>query len=121
LQNVLIILAPTSVPPSGVGTRKINLIYLGGIMAKIQPLGKNVVIQPEKVEEKTESGIILPETAEKEQPQIGKIIALGKDLKNSELKIGDKVLYEKFGMEEIELDNELVLIGLETKIMAKIK
>lgn len=94
-------------------------------MAKIQPLGKNVVIQPEKVEEKTESGIILPETAEKEQPQIGKIIALGKDLKNSELKIGDKVLYEKFGMEEIEFGGERILVGLgsgkDSKIMAKIK
>lgn len=88
---------------------------------KLQPLGFNLVIEPEKIEEKTKTGIILPETTDKEQPQIGKVIALGTKIKKSELKVGDKVLFEKYGMEEIELDDQKLLIGLKSKILAKIK
>ena len=87
---------------------------------KIQPLGANVVLEPTKVEEKTKSGIILPDTAEKEQSQIGKIIAVGPDAKKV-LKKGDVVLYDKFGLEEVEIGDEKFLIGPKNKILGIIK
>jgi len=105
---------------------------------KLQPLGYNVVIEPEKTEEKTESGIILPETTDKEQPQIGKVIALGSKIKpaspsggksdssrlrepKQELKVNDKVLFEKYGMEEVKIGESEYLIGPKNKILAIIK
>jgi chaperonin GroES len=87
---------------------------------KIQPLGANVVLETKKIEEKTKTGIILPDTAEKETSQIGKVIAVGLGAKK-DLKIGDVVLYDKFGMEEIEIGEEKFLIGAKSKILGIIK
>jgi chaperonin GroES len=66
---------------------------------KIQPLGNRLLVEEEKIEEKTSSGIVLPDTAEKEKSQFGVIVSLGdgKKLQNSGLKKGDKVVLEKFG------------------------
>ena len=91
----------------------------------IYPLSDRVVVMPEEVDEKTASGIILPDTA-KEKPQMGQIVAAGPG-KISEngttvkmtLKSGDKVLYGKYSGTEITLNNDEVLIMRESDILAK--
>ena len=74
---------------------------------KIRPLGDRVVIKPLIAEEKTKTGIILPETAEKEKPEQGKIVAIGKGEKISKLglKIGNTVLFEKYAGTDIKIEN----------------
>lgn len=90
----------------------------------INPLGDRVVVQPEEAEEKTASGIILPDTA-KEKPQMGKIVALGSgkisdsgSLINMTVKKGDKILYGKYSGTEITLNGDDVLIMRESDILA---
>lgn len=87
---------------------------------KIMPLGNNVVIEPKKEEVKSKGGIILPDTANKEQSQIGKVIAVGPDVKK-ELKSGDVVLYDKYGLEEVEIEETKYVIGPKNKILGIIK
>ena len=91
----------------------------------IDPLSDRVVVMPEDAEEKTASGIILPDTA-KEKPQMGKIVAAGpgKISENGNtvkmtLKSGDKVLYGKYSGTEITLNDDEVLIMRESDILAK--
>ena len=91
---------------------------------KINPLGDRVVVQPEEAEEKTASGIILPDTA-KEKPQMGKIVAIGSgkisdngSLINMTVKRGDKILYGKYSGTEITLNGDDVLIMRESDILA---
>lgn len=94
-------------------------------MAKnLKPLGDRVVVKPEPSEEKTMSGIVLPDSA-KEKPQIGTIIAIGSGriLDNGqkvpmEVKIGDKIIYAKYGGTEIKLDGEEYIILQERDILA---
>ncbi len=94
-------------------------------MAKnLKPLGDRVVVKQEPSEEKTQSGIVLPDTA-KEKPQMGTVIAvgLGKVLDNGqrvplEVKVGDKVIYAKYGGTEVKLDNEEYIILQERDILA---
>ena len=91
----------------------------------INPLSDRVVVMPEEVDEKTASGIILPDTA-KEKPQMGQIVAAGpgkiSDNGNTvemTLKAGDKVLYGKYSGTEITLNENEVLIMRESDILAK--
>ena len=91
----------------------------------INPLSDRVVVMPEEVDDKTASGIILPDTA-KEKPQMGKILAAGpgKTSDNGKtvemtLKAGDKVLYGKYSGTEITLNDNEVLIMRESDILAK--
>jgi chaperonin GroES len=91
----------------------------------INPLSDRVVVMPEEVDEKTASGIILPDTA-KEKPQMGQIVAAGpgkiSDNGNTvemTLKAGDKVLYGKYSGTEITLNDDEVLIMRESDILAK--
>ena len=94
-------------------------------MAKnLKPLADRVVVKPEPSEEKTLSGIVLPDSA-KEKPQIGTIIAVGSGriLDNGqkvpmEVKIGDKIIYAKYGGTEIKLDGEEYIILQERDILA---
>ena len=64
----------------------------------IQPLADRVLVQPQEAEEKTAGGIIIPDTAKKERPIEGKVLAVGQGTKDEEmvLKVGDKVLYGKY-------------------------
>jgi len=94
-------------------------------MAKIEPLGDRVVIQPTPKEEVSKGGIVLPDTA-KEKPQEGKIIAVGpgrltEDGKRiaMEVKKGDKVIYSKYAGTEFKLDDEELVIMREGDILAK--
>ena len=93
----------------------------------IDPLSDRVVVMPEDAEEKTASGIILPDTAQ-EKPHMGKIVAAGPgkvsdngSVVKMSLQTGDKVLYGKYSGTEITLDGNEVLIMRESDILAKFK
>ena len=89
---------------------------------KIIPIEDRVLIQNEKVEEKTVGGIIIPDTVSKEKPQIGKIIAIGTDDDVKKLfKIGQNVIYAKYGGNEIELDGEKYIILSKSDVLAIVK
>ena len=87
---------------------------------KVTPLFDNVLIEPLEAEEKTASGIILPESA-KEKPQMGKVIAVGKGKADKDgklvamvVKVGDVVMYKKWGGNEVKLEGkEMTLVGQE--------
>jgi chaperonin GroES len=91
---------------------------------KIQPLADRVLVKPSKAEEKTASGIIIPDTA-KEKPMQGDIVAAGKGrvaddgkVYPLELKVGDKVLYGKYSGTEVTIDGEEYLIMRESDVYA---
>ena len=92
---------------------------------KIKPLSDHILIEPIKEEEKTKTGILIPETAEKEKPEEGKVIAVGPGRKTSsgkiiplDVKAGDKVLFTKYGPNEIKVDDKEYLIAKEEDILA---
>lgn len=91
-------------------------------MAAIKPLSDRVLVQPDGAEEKTSSGIIIPDTA-KEKPQRGTIVAVGDGRYENGTKIdmivkkGDKVLYGKYAGTELALDGEDYLIMRESDIL----
>jgi len=95
---------------------------------KIKPLSDHILIEPIKEEEKTKTGILLPETAEKERPEQGKVIAVGPGRKTSfgkviplDVKKGDIVLFKKYGPDEIKINNKEYLIAKEEDILAIIE
>ena len=78
----------------------------------IKPLGERILIQEGKQEEVTKSWIVLPGTASKEKPIIGEVLAVGDDV--SEVKVGEKVIYEKYtGTEVKDGDVEYLLIDMK--------
>ncbi|HBF37986.1 MAG TPA: co-chaperone GroES [Firmicutes bacterium] len=90
----------------------------------IKPLGEKIVVKVLESEEKTKSGIVLPDTA-KEKPQKGTVLAVGpgRVLDNGqklplEVKVGDKVLFAKYGGTEVKLDEEEFMILKENDILA---
>lgn len=91
-------------------------------MASIKPLGDRVLVRPDVAEEKTASGIIIPDTA-KEKPQRGTVVAVGPGkVENGTktdmtVKAGDKVLYGKYSGTELNLDGEDFLIMRESDIL----
>ena len=95
---------------------------------KIKPLADHVLIKPIEEEEKTKTGILLPETAEKEKPEQGEVIAVGPGKRTPEGKLiplevkkGDKVLFTKYGPTEIKIDGKKYLIAREEDILAIIE
>jgi chaperonin GroES len=87
----------------------------------ITPLHDRVIVQPAAAEEKTASGIIIPDTA-KEKPQRGIVIAAGPGKKDepTTVKTGDTVLYSKYAGTEISLEGEDYLIMRESDLLAVI-
>ena len=92
---------------------------------KLQPLGDRLVVKPLEGEEKTRGGIILPDTA-KEKPQEGKVLAVGPGRLTDdgqriamEVKVGDVVLYVKYGGTEVKIDGEELIVLRESDILAK--
>jgi chaperonin GroES len=85
----------------------------------IRPLADRVVIEPAAAEEKTKSGIIIPDTA-KEKPQKGKVVAVGPGKKDepTTVKIGDAVLYGKYSGTEVTIDGDAYIIMRESDIFA---
>jgi chaperonin GroES len=93
----------------------------------IKPLGDRVVLEPVEKEEKTASGIVLPETA-KEKPQEGKVIAVGTgrlDEKGNriplEVKVGDTVIFSKYAGTEVKYGEKEYLILRESDILAVVE
>jgi chaperonin GroES len=86
---------------------------------KLKPLADRVLVQPAAAEEKTASGIIIPDTA-KEKPQRGVVVAAGPGKKDepTSVKVGDTVLYGKYSGTEISLDGKDYLIMKESDIFA---
>lgn len=89
----------------------------------IQPLGDRVVIKALPLEEKTKSGIIMPDTA-KEKPQEGEVVAVGPGRVEKgerialDVKAGDRVIYSKYAGTEVKYDGEDYLILRESDILA---
>lgn len=85
----------------------------------IKPLADRVLIEPAEAEQKTASGIIIPDTA-KEKPQRGKVVAVGAGTKDHEMtvKVGDNVLYGKYSGTEIDIDGTKYMIMKESDIYA---
>ncbi len=90
----------------------------------LKPLGDRIVVEPIEQEEITAGGIVLPETA-KEKPQQGKVLAVGPGARDDEgkriamdVKVGDKVLYAKYGGTEFKLDRKKLLILRESDLLA---
>ncbi len=83
------------------------------LAVKIAPLGDRVVVRPMEQEQVTASGIVIPDTADKDKPQEGVVIALGKggigkDCANPQdfLKVGDKVLFGKYAGDDVKLKDK---------------
>jgi len=94
---------------------------------KVRPLYDRILIKRVDTEEKTKGGIIIPDTA-KEKPQEGKVVALGKgkllddgSTKALDVKVGDRVLFSKYGGTDINIDGEDYLILREEEILAIIE
>ena len=92
---------------------------------KLQPLGDRIVVRPIEREEVTKGGIVLPDTV-KEKPQEGKVLAAGpgrlsEDGKRiaMDVKVGDVVLYVKYGGTEVKIDGEELMILRESDVLAK--
>lgn len=92
----------------------------------LKPLDDRVVVEPSSAEETTAGGIVLPDSA-KEKPQRGKIVAIGPgrlldsgERSTPSVKVGDEVLFGKYGGTEIEVDGKDIKILRESDILAKI-
>ena len=88
----------------------------------IRPLADRVLVMPAKTEEKI-GGIIIPDTASKEKPTQGVIVAVGNGTKDEPmtLKAGDNVLYGKYAGTEIELEGEKYLIMRQSEVLAVVE
>ena len=86
---------------------------------KLKPLADRVIVEPTAAETKTNSGIIIPDTAQ-EKPQRGKIVAVGKGTKETPMtvKIGDEVLYGKYSGTDLKFEGKDFLIMKESDILA---
>jgi len=91
---------------------------------KLKPLEDRVVVEPKEAEDKTASGIILPDTAQ-EKPQEATVVAMGPGKASDSgtivkmtVKVGDKVLYGKYSGSEVTVDEKEYLIMRESDILA---
>jgi chaperonin GroES len=98
------------------------------LIMNFKPLSNHIFLEPLAEEKMTKSGIVLPETADKEKPMMGTVLAIGPGKKNDKgelqpmsVKVGDKVLFKKYGPDEIEVDGKKYLVGDEDDILAIIE
>lgn len=95
---------------------------------KIIPLNDRVVVKRLEAEDKTKSGIIIPDNA-KEKPQQAEVLAVGPGKWNEDgderlpmsVKVGDRVLFKKWGADEVKVDGEEVLVLAESDVIAILK
>lgn len=85
---------------------------------KLQPLADRLVATPLEAQEKTSTGFYVPDSA-KEKPQVGEVIAVGKDVK--EIKVGDQVVYSQYKPDTIKVDGKDTLIMKEEDVLAIVK
>src|ERR1700749_4052507 len=94
---------------------------------KLQPLDDRIVVRPNEAEERTASGLVIPDTA-KEKPQQGEVLAVGPgrradntgDLIPLDVVVGDKVVYSKYGGTEITIDGQELRILSGRDVLAKV-
>src|SRR3989344_2423381 len=91
----------------------------------LKPLNDRIFLEPVEEEKTTKSGIVLPDTAEKEKPIKGRVVATGPgklDEKGNRVpmsvKVGDLVLFKKYGPDELEVEGKKYLVGEEADILA---
>ncbi len=94
----------------------------------LKPLSNHVFLEPLEEEKTTKSGIVIPDTADREKPIKGKVLAIGPGKLNEKgervpmsVKVGDLVLFKKYGPDEIEMENKKYLVGDEDDILAIIE
>lgn len=95
----------------------------------IRPLGDRVLVKPHEAEdEKSPGGIIIPDTAQKEKPERGKVIAVGPGKRGDDnelipvsVKVGDTVVFSKYGYDEVKIDDEDYYIISESNILGIIE
>lgn len=87
-------------------------------------MGDRVLVKPESVEEKTASGIIIPDTARKEKPETGVVIAVGPGKRGDDneivpvsVKAGDRVMFSKYGFDEVTIGEEEYYVVSENNIL----
>ncbi|MDD4900901.1 MAG: co-chaperone GroES [Patescibacteria group bacterium] len=92
---------------------------------KLKPLGDHVIVKPIVQDEVTKSGIVLPDTVDKEKPEKGEVVAVGagKLLDNGQtapmsVKLGDKVMFKKYSPDEVKVDGVEYLIISEGDVLA---
>ncbi len=92
---------------------------------KLQPLNDHIFLEPVEEVKTTKSGIVLPDSAEKEKPIKGKVVAAGPGKLDENgkrvpmsVKVGDLVLFKKYGPDELEVDGKKYLVGEEADILA---
>ncbi|MCF7907034.1 co-chaperone GroES [Patescibacteria group bacterium] len=97
-------------------------------MLKLKPMGSRLIVEPIIENEVSKAGIILPETTDKEKPVRGKVIALGpgKSLDNGQrenidLKVGDNILFEKYGSDEYKVEGKEFLVVDYDRVVAVIQ
>jgi chaperonin GroES len=103
------------------GEPKINL--------KVKPLGDRVLVKPVSAEanEKSQHGIIIPETVDKEKPEQGTVVAVGEgrfedgEVIPVKVKVGDKILFSKYGYDDVKVDDKEYYILKEENILAIIR
>jgi len=91
----------------------------------IKPLANHVFLEAIEEDKVTASGLVLPDTAEKEKPIKGRVIAVGPGKRNEKgelmplaVKVGDLVLFKKYGPDEIEIHGKKYLVAEESEILA---
>lgn len=91
---------------------------------KLKPLADRLVVEPKERQERTPSGLVLPETA-KEKPQEGEVLAIGPGRRDDDgnrvkmdVAVGDIVLYAKYGGTEVKIDDKKLLILKESDVLA---
>lgn len=94
--------------------------------SKIKPIGDRVLVRPGVEETKTASGIIIPDTVGKEKPERGTVVAVGEgryddgELVPMRVKVGDTVVFSKYGYDEVKIDGTEYYILKEDSILAVI-
>ncbi|MDD5251797.1 MAG: co-chaperone GroES [Patescibacteria group bacterium] len=95
---------------------------------QLKPLSDHVVVKPQAKTETTKSGIVIPDTVDKERPERGEVLAVGpgKILENGNrspmsVKPGDKILFKKYGPDEVKIDGVEYLVLDESDIIALIE
>ncbi len=94
----------------------------------IKPMGGRLLVKPTEEPQKTKGGLYIPDTAEKEKPQEGEVVALGTGKINEDgkvlpfsVEVGDKVLFKKYAPDEIEINEEKYLVLNEDDVLAVLK
>lgn len=89
----------------------------------LQPLGDRVLVKPLSEEETTKSGIVLPDTVDKEKKAEGEVLGIGagEDVQKLGLNVGDKVVFGKYSGEDLELENEEYKFLKHDEVLAVIK